>query len=143
MIIFKHPAFIGKPCIIDEDFEHSLKLMGDIAEILGIKISVNSSVRYDTNVKGAIVEPAEMGNHLIAQAIDANLWEGKVFWTSKMLEAPTGNVLKFINNCKAIGLRWGGDFKKPDPIHFDSGLNIKNPKLWKEKYLLIQKSKKS
>lgn len=137
MIEFKHKAFVGKACFIDPDFEHSLKLMGDIAETLGLKVHNNSSFREDTNVKGAIVTPAKMSNHLIGQAIDCNIVEGKVMWSSKMLLNPTGNVLKFINGCKAIGLRWGGDFAKRDTVHFDSGLNIRNPKLWQEKYNLI------
>jgi hypothetical protein len=50
------------------------------------------------------------------------------------MQSDTGIVKQFINEVKATGMRWGGDFGKPDPVHFDDGLNIKNMALWTAKY---------
>lgn len=130
---FKHKAFTGKSCTINEDFEHLLVLMGDIAILNGLRIYVTSSFRVDSDVKGAIVTPAKMSNHMIGHAIDCNIIDGDKFWNSEMLLKPSAKIMKFINECKVVGLRWGGTFVKVDSVHFDDALNIKNPELWNEK----------
>jgi hypothetical protein len=121
-------------CTIDNDFEAALIKMNDIARKYNITVHVNSSYRVDTHVAGAIVTPATHSNHMIGHAIDCNLELNGILYNSVKMQSDTGIVRQFINEVKATGLRWGGDFGKPDPVHFDDGLNIKNMPLWTAKY---------
>lgn len=121
-------------CIIDEDFEPTLAKMNEIAQKYHITILVNSSFRIDANVKGAIVTPATHSNHMIGHAVDCNLEHGGAFYNSRRMRTDTGVVRQFINELKAAGIRWGGDFGKPDPAHFDDGLNVKDMTAWTTKY---------
>ena len=121
-------------CTIDNDFEEALIRMNDIARKYNITVLVNSSYRVDAVVPGAIVTPATHSNHMIGHAIDCNLELNGILYNSVKMQADTGIVKQFINEIKASGLRWGGDFGKPDPVHFDDGLNIKNMALWTAKY---------
>lgn len=121
-------------CTIDDDFEEALVKMNDIARKYNITVRVNSSYRVDTHVIGAIVTPATHSNHLIGHAIDCNLELNGKLYNSVKMQADKGIVKQFINEVKATGMRWGGDFGKPDPVHFDDGLNIKNMALWTAKY---------
>ena len=135
MIEFKHKILIGKPCVVSDYFaEHFLLLMCNKAEQLGLIIKVNSSFRQTDNVPGAIVKPAKMSNHMIGHAIDVNFIDGKIFWSSEMLNNPKGKVLELINYCKSIGMRWGGEFAVKDTVHFDDGLNVNHPDLWVSAY---------
>ena len=43
------------------------------------------------------------------------------------------NVQGFINDIrKNKDLRWGGDFKREDPVHIDNPINLKSKKSWME-----------
>lgn len=130
---FNSSNFKG-PCTIDEDFEQVLIKMNSIALKYNITVLVKSSYRVDANVKGAIVKPATHSNHMIGHAIDCNLQLNGVLYNSVKMQADKGIVQQFINEVKATGMRWGGDFGKSDPVHFDDGLNIKNMALWTAKY---------
>lgn len=121
-------------CLIDEDFEPSLIKMNAVAVKYGITVKVNSSFRKDANVKGAIVVPATHSNHMVGHGIDCNLIYKGILYNSVKMQSDTGIIRQFINEVKASGLRWGGDFKLKDPVHFDDGLNVKNMKLWMEKF---------
>lgn len=137
MEIFKGTQFTGKDLVCHKDFIPYLKLMNSKAKDLGIQIYVTSSDRNNTNVKGAIVTPAKMSNHLVGHAIDCNLVEKNKWWNSSKLKTPSGNVLIFIDFCTSVGIRWGGTFVKKDTVHFDYPLNLKD----KTKYLEILNSK--
>ena len=80
-----------------------------------------------------------MSNHLVGHAIDCNIVEVGKWWNSSKLKNPKGKVLELIKYCQSIGLRWGGFFNTPDTVHFDSGLNINNPKKYKEILTAIKK----
>ena len=121
-------------CTIDEDFEPFLMKMNAIAQKYNITVKVNSSYRVDANVIGAIVKPATHSNHMIGHAIDCNLIHASGFYNSVKMQSDTGVIRQFINEVKAAGFRWGGDFRKPDPVHFDDGLNIKDMTAWIAKY---------
>jgi hypothetical protein len=121
-------------CTIDEDFEPSLITMNDIAQQFNITVFVTSSFRTDAIVPGAIVTPATHSNHMIGHAIDCNLILDGVLHNSAAMQSDTGVVRQFIDAVKAAGLRWGGDFGKPDPVHFDDGLNIKDMAAWTAKF---------
>ena len=111
----------GKVITVHEDFVPVLDRMNSFAHSLGIIVWVTSSLRHSTLVPGAIVPPAKMSNHLVGHA------------------SPTGIVLDFILQCEAAHIRWGGRFKVPDPVHFDSGLNVLHPERWKEIYESLNK----
>ena len=135
MIKYTASNFSGN-CEIDEDFKPYLDHMNEVAKEHGIKVIVTSSYRPDTNVKGAIVTPAQRSNHLIGYAIDCNLQDiktGEYFNSVKMGDG-VGLDESFIKDVEKTGLRWGGRFKAKDVVHFDYPLNINNPKLWQEKY---------
>ena len=134
METFKGKNFTGKVVECHKDFIPYLQKMDVKAGELGLKIFVTSSLRHDANVKGAIVTPSKMSNHMVGFAIDCNIIDGKEWWNSKKLEKPSGKVLIFIDFCISVGIRWGGNFKKVDTVHFDYPLNLKNPKKWHEIY---------
>lgn len=140
LIKFTASNFEGE-CTIDEDFEPYLIEMNEVAKSHNMIVVVTSSGRKDTNVQGAIVIPAKMGNHLVFQAIDCNL-KNKItgeYYNSKKMADGKGADLDFCNEVvRATGLRWGMAFKTPDSIHFDSGLNLKHPEIWHKKYKEIQ-----
>ena len=125
-------------CTIDEDFEPTLIKMNAIAQKYNISILVSSSYRIDANVKGAIVTPATHSNHMIGHAIDCNLELEGAFYNSARMKTDRGVIRQFIDELKAAGIRWGGDFGKPDPVHFDDGLNIKDMSAWTAKYNQLQ-----
>ena len=135
IINFKASNFIGE-CLVDEDFAVYLSKMNEVAIAHKISVIVTSALRKDTNVKGAIVTPAQMSNHLVGCAIDTNLKSittGEYFNSVKMKDAK-GLDESFIQAVKECGLRWVGDFHTVDSVHFDNGLNIHSPELWKKKY---------
>lgn len=132
-MIFKGKNFTGKEVSCHEDFAPFLQKMDNKAGELGLKLVITSSWRDTINVKGAIVTPAKISNHLVGHAIDCNILEGNILWNSTKLLKPTGKVLEFIEYCTSIGIRWGGYFKEVDVIHFDYPLNIRN----QTKYLEI------
>ncbi len=121
-------------CTIDDDFESIATRMNVIAQKYNITVHVNSSYRVDANVKGAIVKPATHSNHMIGHAIDCNLMHDGKFYNSKLMQTDNGIIRQFINELKNNGIRWGGDFGKPDPVHFDDGLNITDMTAWLTKY---------
>ena len=123
---------------VDEDFAPLLVKMNEVAVKHGINVIVTSAFRSDTNVKGAIVTPAQMSNHLVGHAIDCNLRKGKEYFNSAKMNDKLGADNVFIKECTAF-LRWGGEFHNTDPVHFDDELNIKNPDLWKKKFAKFHK----
>jgi hypothetical protein len=124
-------------CTIDDDFEPTAKKINEVAQKYNITVHINSSYRVDANVQGAIVKPATHSNHMIGHAIDCNLECKGKWYNSKLMQTDIGVVRQFINELKMNGIRWGGDFGKPDPIHFDDGLNINDMTAWMAKYTEI------
>lgn len=127
-------------CVIDEEFEPFLEKMNVIAQKYNIKVMVNSAFRVDTNVRGAIVKPATHSNHMVGHAIDCNLLHDGILYNSQKMQTDQGIIRQFINDLKAAGFRWGGDFGKPDPVHFDDGLNIHDMNTWMQKYNQIHEN---
>ena len=130
MIKHKSKHFTGKVLTCHEDFKPFLEQLDVKLAELNLKIYVTSSLRKDANVKGAIVTPAKRSNHMVGFAFDCNIIDGSTWWNSKKLVNPSGKVLEFIEFAKSIGLRWGGDFSDPDPVHFDYPINRLNPNKW-------------
>ena len=132
MEVFKDSQFIGKELKCHKDFIPYLTLMNTKAKDLDLEIYITSSLRDTIVVPEAVVTPAKMSNHLVGFAIDCNLVEKDKWWNNAKLKYPTGNVLKFIEYCGTIKVRWGGFFHTPDNVHFDYPLNLKNPEKYKE-----------
>lgn len=129
-------------CEVEETFVPYLVKMNNIALQHKMIVVVTSSLRKDANVKGAIVTPAQMSNHMVGHAIDCNLRSlatGEYFNSKKMGDR-TGLDEKFIKEVEATtGLRWGGEFNTKDEVHFDDGLNIHNPEKWHQIYNELHK----
>ena len=140
MIQYKHKLLTGD-CLIHEDFVPSMDLFCRYLEIVKCSAIINSSFRKDANVKGAIVTPATKSNHMVGCAIDCNILDSKnVLWNSEKMEKPKDEVLQFINLVRRSKLlRWGGDFKTIDTVHFDNALNINSPTRWQEIYIELHK----
>lgn len=144
MTLIKYSASNFKgDCMVDEDFATLLDQMNSIAKEFNLNIIITSSFRKDTNVAGAIVTPAKMSNHLIGHAIDCNLQDISLgtYFNSKAMADGKGKDFDFCQKIIAeTKLRWGGAFNVPDSVHFDDGLNIHDPELWKEKYNEIHRA---
>lgn len=119
-------------CVIDDGFVPVMDHINDVCKKHNFLCIITSSKRDSTLVKGAIVTPAQMSNHLIGHAIDCNLKclkTGEYFNSVKMKDGK-GEDENVIAEIESTMLRWGGRFKAVDSVHFDSGLNLKNPAHW-------------
>ncbi len=133
LITYK-PSNFKSPVVIDDEFK---QICDDVNEILikfDFTLIPTSSKRNSTLVKGAIVTPAQMSNHLVGHAIDANLQDNKTgeYFNSKKMGDNIGADKNVIEALVAKGIRWGGNFRKKDQVHLDDGLNLKNPEKWKQ-----------
>ncbi len=140
MITISHKALHkqGKALIVDVDFAPLAKRFLDKAFDLGILVYITNSFRKkEDHLSGTIVDPAKASNHYIGHAFDCNLQVDKVFYNSAKLEVPSGKVLELILFAESNGMRWGGRFQRKDVVHFDDGINIRQPMMWKQKYNLI------
>ena len=136
---YNHKVLRGKECFISPTFKEHLDIICEHAQENSLLLHITSSIRTSTNVKGAIVTPAKMSNHLVGHAIDCNIIDGKEFYNSKRLKSAfvehnlSPNIDKFLETMRQCPCtRWGGYFGKIDVVHFDDGLNLKDPKKYKE-----------
>jgi hypothetical protein len=132
--------------VIDKSFEPSLVKVNNYAVQSKVKLLITSSFRFPaTPLAATVVNPAKSSNHLVGHAIDINLYylnNGKQIpctfgggCLKKNLADMPAPVKKFFTQIVSDkSLRWGGLFQTTsyDPVHIDSGLNIKNPIQWKE-----------
>ena len=133
---FKASNFEGE-CNVDKEFAPLLNQMNEVAVKHNMIVVITSSLRKDTNVRGAIVTPAQMSNHLIGHAIDCNVKSkttGEYFNSKKMGDGTGADELFLEDVDRNTDLRWGQAFNKPDSVHFDDALNIKKPDVWRQKY---------
>lgn len=76
------------------------------------------------------------GNHLVGHAVDGNLIvrDTGQFVNSALLRnlsAAPESARAFIRRVRHDAtLRWGGDFRTPDVVHFDDGLSLMAPERW-------------
>ena len=140
IVNFKASNFQGQ-CRVDEEFAPLLFQMNEIAVKHNMIVVITSSLRKDTNVVGAIVEPAKMSNHLVGHAIDCNVINKATgeFFNSKKMGDGTGPDEIFLEDVdRNTDLRWGVAFMKPDSVHFDDALNIKKRNVWLQKFSELQ-----
>ena len=137
-------GYKNAPIYVDSQFVGSMNLINEYARENGVEVIVTSSFRMEgRKIKGAIVAPAKMSNHLTGHAIDMNVLYNKTLYESKDLKLQhlpylPKNVVYFIRDIRANpSLRWGGDFKTEDPVHIDDALN-KYPTEWRYRYDVCQ-----
>ena len=127
----------GKQILIHKDFEKDLQKIDDYASKNNINLIVNHSYRPDKYaLSGAIVKPVKTSNHHAGFAIDFNIIENGIKYFSNDLKRKNfrklpSNIQNFINDIrKNRDLRWGGDFRREDPVHIDHPKNIKSKVSW-------------
>lgn len=129
----------GRQILIHKNFEKYIVQIDRYAIDNNIELIINQSYRSDKQILSrAIVEPGKLSNHLAGFAIDFNIInDGKKYFSDDLkrenLKELPNNVQNFINDIrKNEDLRWGGDFRRQDPIHIDSPINLKSKNSWKE-----------
>lgn len=123
-------GYKGKKVLIHLDFLPTIQIIDDECKRFGFIFYVTNSFRKETDVlKGTIVDPAKMSNHKAGCALDGNLYhiESKTWYNSKLMADRTGADEEVIQAIVSKGVRWGGNFRNKDVVHFDNSINIKNP----------------
>lgn len=132
LIKYTNTNFVGE-CIIDDGFVPVADHINDLCKKHGFLFVVIHSRRKPTDqLKGVIVPPSKMSNHYVGHALDGNLKHiatGEYFNSKKMGDGKGPDDI-LIHDIENIMTRWGGRFKTEDSVHFDSGLNVKNPAHW-------------
>ncbi len=137
---YQNDRVIGSVATVDADLVPHLDRIAGFAEECKLKVHVTSSLRDpDGGISNAIVTPAKGSNHFVGHAIDMNLQldSGEFFNSSKLqkLADQPKEVRDFIQKVQDDPeLRWGGDFRTPDVVHIDDGLNLRQPDVWKTKF---------
>ncbi|MDR1220161.1 MAG: M15 family metallopeptidase [Treponema sp.] len=117
--------------------------MDDLAVENGLEIKVQGAGFRSANVlvENAVVPPSETSNHLVGHAVDINIVYNGVLYNSSSLRSYNAlphAIKNFITGCKRAGMRWGGDFSTPDPVHFDDNLYLRDKATYNRLYLLYQ-----
>lgn len=118
------------------NFLPKLSIMQELAVQNEMTLLITSSYREPgKKVQGAIVKPAKLSAHHIGHAVDLNLkgFNGKLYDSAEILLEYNNGVKRirdFIDGCIDSCLRWGGNFKTPDPVHFDDGRHLKGEHDW-------------
>lgn len=130
--------------IVHRGFMEAIRVINRYAYECKVKIYLTSSFRKDDGRKihGAIVQPSKISNHFVGHAIDMNLIDGSRFCNSKCLgnqSKQSAGVKCFISKIRRnTGLRWGGDFSTPDPVHIDDGLNRRDRNQYNKLFASLQ-----
>ena len=142
IVKFTASNFEGE-CFVDEEFVPKLVQMNAIAVKHNKVVIVTSSHRKSKKVKGAIVKPADMSNHMVGHAIDCNVRDkatGEYYNSTKMGDGTGSDELFLEDVDRNTDLRWGQAFKVKDSVHFDDAINIKRPAIWHQKFNTLQAS---
>lgn len=128
----------GRQILIHKEFEKYIEQIDRYAIDNNVKLIINQSYRsHKQTLSRTIVEPGKLSNHLAGFAIDFNIKSKGIKYFANDLKKNNlnklpDNVQDFINDIrKNQDLRWGGDFRKEDPIHIDNPLNLKSKNKWK------------
>lgn len=134
-------GYNGKKVLINIDFLPTIQIIDDACKAHGFIFWVTNSFRKDSDLlSGAVVNPANMSNHKVGHALDGNLQyiqTGEWFNSVKMGDGK-GIDEVLIQSITDKGVRYGGNFRKEDNVHFDDALNVTKPDEWKEKYRALQ-----
>lgn len=120
-----YPGATATEVLVNEAFVGGIGAIDTAAGANKITVRINQTFRVaGVAPRGAVVPPATKSQHLVGRAVDGNFVDGTVVTTAAMMNArrETKAVDDFIAAAKTAGLRWGGDFRRKDPIHFDDPL---------------------
>lgn len=134
-------GYNGKKVLIDIDFLPTIQIIDDECKAQGFIFWVTNSFRKDADIlSGTVVTPANMSNHKVGHALDGNLQHIKTgeWFNSVKMGDKNGIDEKLIQAIIDKGVRYGGNFRKEDNVHFDDALNVNQPDVWKEKYRVLQ-----
>lgn len=135
-------GYNGHKIMVEEGFVLKLDTVNRLAIKHNVTVWVTNSTRIgEVNLTGTIVTPADMSNHKVGHAIDMNVQcnkTGEWFNTAKMRDGKGVDNAFLIEVDLDSQLRWGGRFSRKDEVHIDDGINIINPKLYREIYKSIQ-----
>ena len=141
LITIKYKSF-DKPIEVDAGFEKHTEIMNKLALMNDLKIIVQQSFRKaNEEIENAIVVPVKTSNHLVGHAIDINIEYAGKLYNSKLLknyELLPEKIKIFIIGCRISKIRWGGDLKINDSVHFDDDLYDVDRKKYEELIELYQ-----
>jgi hypothetical protein len=125
--VLDYPGAVDGEILVHTDFADVVKgTMNDAAKASKVILRINQAFRVSGILpSGAVVTPADKSQHLIGHAVDLNIVDGDTVNVSSMYAkgTETDNADSFIEAVKKEGIRWGGDFGKTDPPHFDDFVN--------------------
>jgi len=139
-------GFRGRQILIHENFEPYIIRVDNYAVNCNVRLIVNQGYRNDKQrLNRTVVKPVKSSNHLAGYAIDFNVkYKGLKYFADELNRDNLSNLPKeiqifidFIREDK--DLRWGGDFKRQDPVHIDYPINSKNIAAWKKSSKLCAK----
>ena len=136
-------GYQAKVIFIELGFLPTIQIIDDRCKEHGFIFWVTNSFRKETDaLKGVVVTPASMSNHKVGHALDGNLQHiaTKEWFNSVKMGDGVGIDQKLIQAITDAGVRYGGNFRKADNVHFDDALNIKDPDKWRELYGKLQLS---
>ena len=120
-----YPGVTATEVLVSEAFVAGVETLNKAAADNKVTVRVNQTFRIaGIAPRGAVVPPATKSQHLVGRALDGNFVDGKSVATAALMNAHKESkpVDDFIAAAKTAGLRWGGDFRRKDPIHFDDPL---------------------
>ncbi len=146
-------TFLGERIVGDEEqdilvhreFLTYMRKLDRIAEKHDVTLLVlNSYFKPGNYVNDFHVPPARYSNHYAGFAFDADIvYKDERFRfphlrKSRMRHLPDA-VSGFLNEVREDpDIRWGGDFKTEEPVHYDVALSSKDPILWNEYKMAIE-----
>lgn len=136
-------GYNGKKVLIHLDFLPTIQIIDDECKAHGFIFWVTNSWRKETDIlKGTVVDPAKMSNHKVAMALDGNLQHiATKEWFNSVKMGDGKNIdEKLIQAIVAHDIRFGGNFRKEDNVHFDNGLNLRDPARYLEILREVQSS---
>uniref|UniRef100_H2ZDV9 Peptidase M15C domain-containing protein n=1 Tax=Ciona savignyi TaxID=51511 RepID=H2ZDV9_CIOSA len=133
-------GYNGLTVQVEPGFKSNMVDINSFAISCGVEVVVTHAFREEgQDLGGTVVPPASNSNHLVGHAIDMNLDTPSGFCNSDCLYAKYNSYANcFLNKVTSSGLRWGGDFYSPDPVHIDDGLNLSSPSQWDSLYYDLQ-----
>lgn len=129
--VYRHERLVGEILRASTSFFPRLDMLMDLCIAHEVRLHITSSLREPyRSVTNAIVEPSKLSNHYVGHAIDMNIIHDQRFYNStrlKHFEALPRQVQAFLNAVhNPDEMRWGGRFSKPDVVHIDDGLNLRD-----------------
>lgn len=127
----------GQQILVHQDFVPHMARVDEYAVKNRVRLVVIHSYRYeDQKMHRTVVTPVSRSNHLAGHAIDFNLdYRGKRYFSHNLkrnnLPNLPENIQNFMTDLRSDeALRWGGDFRREDPVHIDLPINLRDKSMW-------------